>query len=150
MKREYIIKKSMKLLRSSQTDSIKKELQDYIKEDAQEIFDQDDVKVSGRVSWDKLDEYYKMDDMEIESAKIVGFAHHLLHDLYIESIPEKNQRVVDAEELSKEFLGKVFPFKTKLGEHDLSGDIKVLGTKYSESKDEVSVTKFSLDNIQVD
>ena len=148
MERETVIKKAMRVLRSNQIDSIKKELQDYIKTDAKEIFDTGDVSISGRVIWDKHKEEYELDDMEIESATIKGFAHYLLHDLY-KDIPEKEQRTSDAEELQKEFIGKSFPFKTKLKDQELSGEIKVLETKYNPAKDEVVITKNKLENIQV-
>lgn len=148
MERETIIKKAMHRLISG---SIQKELQDYIKTDASEVFNEsDDVKLSGRVRWDKSEEDADLEDIEIESASIGGFAHYLLHDLYEGKIPEKNERVVDAEKLYKEFVGKSFPFKSSLDDHDLSGEIKILEAKYNAAKDEVIITKHTLENIQVD
>jgi len=151
MERDSVIKRALKKLTLGTLEDIKKELLDYIKSDPKEIFsDTNDVKLSGRVWWNKFDEDYELKDMEIVSAKITGFAHYLLHDLYDGKIPDKEQRIADAEILHKEFVGKSFPFKSKLDDYDLSGEIRVLETKYNSTKDEVIVTKHKLEDIQVD
>jgi len=153
MQREDVIKKAMMKLRVGSIESIKKELQDYIKTDAKEVFqDIDDVEISGKVEWDDQDEDYKLHYMEITSASIHGFAEYLLHDLYEGKIPSKEQITEDAKILHKEFVGKTFPFKAydKDAEVDLSGEIKVLATKYDSKKDEIIITKSKLEDIQVD
>jgi len=149
MKREMIIKKAMDKLRSVQFEALKKELNDYIKEDAKEVFDYGDVKVSGRVDWSKDGEEVDLKDMEIDSAVIKGFAHYMLHDMYEGSIPDKKQREEDAEILHKEFVGHSFPFKARIDEDDLSGELKVLKTEYNIAKDEVHIIKDELEDIQI-
>ena len=153
MRRDNVIKRALKKLTIGTLEDIKKELLDYIKSEPKEIFnDRDDVKLSGRVWWNKFEEDYELKDMEIVSAKIQGFAHYLLHDLYEGKIPDKEQRIADAELLHKEFVGKTFPFQAydKDATQQLSGEIKVLETKYDSNKDEVIITKHKLEDIRAE
>lgn len=145
MKRDLIVKKAIHKIRANE---IKIEFLDYLKENPSDIFDQGDVKLRGRLEYNKHVEEYSTDRVEIESARIVGMSD-LLQDLYEGTAPEKEEIQKDASKIYTEFNGKTFPFKTTLDDQDVSGEIKIIETRYCVTRDEIEVTEFELEDVQV-
>jgi hypothetical protein len=120
-----------------------KEIKDFVKEIGSDLL-YDGINLKGTVYLNSEDEA-NYDNLEVKRSEISNISN-LLSEWGLES-----------KELLNGIKGKSFPFSADAYIEDqdgkgfkgsISGNMKILGTKYDESKDRITITKSNLEDLE--